>query len=225
MAAIAAPMAAQSFPPGDRWYQNPLGFSPLQLHTRNAFVVPAVAVALGLLLTDREPDLVRGFRPEVGLGQSWGYKYPHASVTQMAAGGEFQLRRWLAVGVEADAVFPRDDFNEATGFAVRPWARFYPVTRKGWRLYFESGGGLIRFDRHFPAPTDRDPRRGTRWNGLTKYGVGGAVRVGPTIELRIAARHVHVSNGNAEGEARNPSHDSNGIFVGLSWQPSGRPRS
>ncbi|RYU96682.1 hypothetical protein [Emticicia agri] len=38
----------------DEWYQNPLGFRPLNLHTSMAFFVPAVVVGASVLLTKKK---------------------------------------------------------------------------------------------------------------------------------------------------------------------------
>jgi hypothetical protein len=35
--------------------------------------------------------------------------------------------------------------------------------------------------------------------------------------LHFGAVHLHISNGNTKTPERNPSHDSNGLFAGSSW--------
>ena len=42
---------------GDNWYNNPLGFEPVKLHTSMGFIIPAVAVGAYLLLTKKDLDL------------------------------------------------------------------------------------------------------------------------------------------------------------------------
>ena len=102
-----------------------------------------------------------------------------------------------------------------SGFALRPFARFYPINKEKWRLYFESGGGLIYTLTEFPKPTDQDSRRGLKLNGITKYGIGSDINISKSTAIMFGIRHIHISNGNAKGEERNPSHDSNGFFLGL----------
>ena len=211
----AGPARAQ-FPEGDRWYQNPLGFKPLNLHTAQGFLVPALAVGVSLLLTEKDRGLTHRLSVHNETGLSWGYKYPRTRLAQNDTGISFRLRRFMSIGVELGAYWPNDDFNRTTGFAVRPFARFYPINNERWRLYFESGGGLIHLNHEFPNPTDRDPRRGTRWNGITKYGLGAEVDIGKSMAAAIGIKHTHVSNGNREGVERNPSHDSNGFLLGFS---------
>lgn len=121
----------------------------------------------------------------------------------------------MSVGIEFGAYFPRDNFNSTTGFAIRPFARFYPVNKKNWRLYFESGGGFIYLLDEFPQPTDRDLRLGTQWNGVTKYGIGSEFNISASASIMLGIRHLHISNGNTKGVERNPSHDSNGFFIGI----------
>lgn len=204
------------YPFGEKWYQNPLGFSPLNLHTSMAFFIPAVAVGASVLLTKKDPDLKNRLSIYNESGFSWGYKYPNTFIPQNNTGINFMLRKWLSIGTDFEAVFPRDNFNSTTGLAIRPFARFYPVNRSNWRLYFESGGGFIYLFDEFPKPTDRDARLGTHLNGITKYGVGSEITLSGKAAILFGIRHLHISNGNTSGVERNPSHDSNGFFVGFS---------
>jgi hypothetical protein len=202
--------------PGDHWYDNPLGFDPVKLHSSMGFIIPAVAVGTCLLLTKKDPDLKDKLSIYNETGLSWGYKYPHTFMPQNNTGINFQLRKFMSIGIEFDVYFPRDDFNKTTGFAIRPFARFYPVNKEKWRLYFESGGGFIYLLDEFPRPTDEDNRLGTQWNGTTKYGIGSEIAISKSAAILLGVRHLHISNGNTKGVERNPSHDSNGFFVGLS---------
>lgn len=201
---------------GDQWYSNPLGFEPVKLHTAMGFLLPAAAVGTCLLLTKNDTALSRRLSVFHESGYSWGYKYPFAGLSQHNTGVNLMLRRWLSVGADIDLYFARDQFNNVAGVGIRPFARFYPVNRSGWKLYFESGGGLIYFFEEFPQPTDQDGRLGTFLNGTTRYGIGTELRLAGSTFLLAGVRHVHVSNGNRKGVERNPSHDSNGFFVGCS---------
>lgn len=208
--------ANAQFPYGDQWYDNPLGFKPLELHTSMGFLIPAVAVGTCLLLTKKDPNLKDRLSIYNETGLSWGYKYPYTFMPQNNTGINFQLRKFMSIGIEWDIYLPRDEFNQTTGFAIRPFARFYPINKEKWRLYFESGGGFIYLLNEFPLPTDRDNRLGTQWNGTTKYGIGSEINVTKSMAILFGVRHLHISNGNTKGVERNPSHDSNGFFLGLS---------
>lgn len=204
------------FPYGDHWYSNPLGFKPLELHSSMGFILPAVSVGACLLLTKRDTSLHNRLSVYNETGLSWGYKYPYSFLPQNNTGINYQLRKFMSVGVEFDVYFPREDFNKTTGFAIRPFARFYPVNKSKWRLFFESGGGFIYLLDEYPQPTDQDNRLGTRWNGTTKYGLGSEINFDQENAILFGIRHVHISNGNKKGVERNPSHDSNGFFLGIS---------
>lgn len=203
---------------GDNWYNNPLGFEPVKLHTSMGFIIPAVAVGAYLLLTKEDLDLQNRLSVYNETGLSWGYKYPYTFMPQNNLGINFQLRKFISVGIEFDIYFPRDNFNKTTGFALRPFARFYPLNKEKWRLYFESGGGFIYLLNEFPEPTDQDNRLGTQWNGTTKYGIGSEINASESTAIIFGVRHLHISNGNTKGAERNPSHDSNGFFLGLSYR-------
>lgn len=204
------------YPYGDHWYTNPLGFKPLELHAGMGFLVPAVAVGTVMLLSKKDTSLHNRLSVYNETGLSWGYKYPHTFMPQNNTGINFMLRKYMSVGVEFDVYLPRDDFNKTTGFAIRPFARFYPVNKEKWRMYFESGGGFIYLVDQFPKPTDQDNRLGTNWNGTTKYGLGSEINFNKSNAIMFGVRHLHISNGNKKGAERNPSHDSNGFFVGIS---------
>lgn len=208
--------AKAQFPYGDHWYSNPLGFKPLELHSSMGFILPAVSVGACLLLTKRDTSLHNRLSVYNETGLSWGYKYPYSFLPHNNTGINYQLRKFMSVGVEFDVYFPRDDFNKTTGFAIRPFARFYPVNKSKWRLFFESGGGFIYLLDEYPQPTDRDNRLGTHWNGTTKYGLGSEINFDKENAILFGVRHVHISNGNKKGAERNPSHDSNGFFLGIS---------
>ncbi len=214
--------AAAGLAEKERWYENPLGFSPLNLHAFNGFLVPALAVGACLLLTKADPALADRFAFFSEGGVSWGYKYPRTTLYQGNAGVLYFARKWLSVGAELGLYVPHDEFNSTAGIAIRPFARFYPVNTASFRLYFESGAGVIAFFRKFPQPTGLDPRLGTNLNGNPRYGLGFEVNLGPRTALLFGALHVHVSNANLWGVGRNPSHDSNGFFVGLTYRPAGR---
>jgi len=183
------------------------------------FIIPAVAVGVCLLATKKDTTLSRRLSFYNEVGPSWGYKYPYTVMIQNSTGINYQLRKFMSVGVELDLCFPRDEFNSPTGIAIRPFARFYLVNRKPWRLYFESGGGFIYFTTEFPQPTDQDERLGTTVNGFTKYGLGSEINFSKSWAFLFGVRHIHVSNGNTKGVERNPSHDSNGFFLGIGYTP------
>ena len=204
------------YPYQDKWYQNPLGFRPLNLHTSMAFFVPAIVVGASVLLSQKDPNLKDRLSVYNESGFSWGYKYPNTFNPQNNTGINFMLRKWLSIGADFEVVFPRDKFNHTTGLAIKPFARFYAVNQTGWRLYFESGGGLIYLFDEFPTANDHDTRLGTYLNGITKYGLGSEISIADKAYLLVGIRHLHISNGNTSGVERNPSHDSNGFFIGFS---------
>jgi hypothetical protein len=209
--------ARAQFPYGDKWYQNPLGFKPLSLHTGMGFIVPALITGTALIIAKKDSSLQNRLSIYSEMGITLGYKYPYTTVIQNNTGVNLMMRKWLSIGAEFSTTLPLDDYNSTIGFSIRPFARFYAVNKPGWQLWFESGGGLICFTDNFPKPTVEDGRMGTPFNGTTKYGIGASVRLYDKVHLLLGARHLHISNGNSKGVDRNPSHDSNGAFAGITW--------
>lgn len=218
LALLAFGQTKAQYPYGDKWYQNPLGFKPLNLHTSMGFIVPAVATGVCLLLTEKNPNLKEKLSIYSELSPSWGYKYPYTFIPQVNTGLNYQLRKFLSIGVEFGILFPTDNFNQTVGIDIKPFARFYPVNNEKWKIYFESGGGFVYLINEFPQPTDRDNRLGLKLNGITKYCIGAEFNVSQKTAILLGVRHLHISNGDSKGVERNPSHDSNGFFIGLNYK-------
>lgn len=217
-------VSAQSigtFPPFTKWYQNPLGVSPISLHTANGILYPAIAAAGILLFTKKNPELTKRITLFNELGVSYGYYGSHTTMTQNNTGVLYSLRKYLSVGFEATVYHAKDSTNNTLGIGGRPFFRFYPIHTERFKLYFESGAGIIFFSNEFPRPTNflDDHRTGTHWNGTPKYGLGAEVYITPSLGINAGLRHVHISNGNHPSYERNPGHDSNGFFIGILVRP------
>jgi opacity protein-like surface antigen len=61
-------------------------------------------------------------------------------------------------------------------------------------------------------------RVGTKFNLTSKYGAGIEFDMNKKFSLQSVIRHFHLSNGNIKGIERNPSHDSNGLFIGVIYK-------
>jgi len=222
--AVCFPTTGQglTFPPFTRWYQNPLGFEPVKLHTANGLIIPAGIALIGVILTQKDTSLLHRISVVGEGGTSWGYYPPYTTMYQANGGLLFHARRWLSIGVEANVYHPDDAFNNSWGIGLRPFFRFYPVNQTRFRLYIDSGAGLLLFNKPFPQPTTgygafSEPRTGTRLNGSPKYGLGVELNLNEHTAIMAGVRHVHISNGNHPGQERNPGHDSNGFYVGFSY--------
>ena len=210
------------YPPFTKWYQNPLGFKPLNLHTANGIIIPAVAATVCLLLTKKDPAIVNKFSYFNENGFSYGYIPPYTTIYQNNTGMLFHARRWLAIGAELTVYGAWDNINNTWGIGIRPFVRFYPVHGDQFRLYFESGAGIIAFQQEFPKPSGffGDYRSGTHFNGSPKYGIGAEVSLNKSFSIQFGIRHLHISNGNIWGSDQNPGHDSNGFCLGFLYCPN-----
>ena len=200
---------------------NPLGFSPLNLHLgRGAMYVSALTgVAYFLNKKNKEVEDKRlSFYLENGT--MWGYRHPATVIPETNLGFNFKVLKWLSYGADMGVYFPKDEFNQSSGFSMlRIFNRFYFRDTDKFRLWFESGVGVVYFTKIFPVATDRSDRFGTYWNGVVKYGLCAEFNINPALSVLIGARHLHFSNADIKGRQRNPSSDSHGFFVGVSYQP------
>lgn len=210
-----------SLPPFTKWYQNPLGVSPIALHTGNGIFLPAIAAAAILILTKRDETLQNRLSYYEDLGISYGYYGSKTTVYANHAGLLFQLRGYMTLGGEFSTFYLYDDKNNTWGLGLRPFVRFYPVHKEYFKLFFQSGAGLVLFADTYPKPSGffGDNREGTKLNGSPKYGIGTEFRIDGCFHGQIGLWHVHFSNGDHPGFDRNPGHDSNGFSIGLIYKP------
>jgi opacity protein-like surface antigen len=94
------------------------------------------------------------------------------------------------------------------------------VYKDNFKLFFQSGAGLILFADNYPKPSGffGDNREGTKLNGSPKYGFGTEFNLSKQFSAQAGFWHVHFSNGDNPSYERNPGHDSNGFSVGLVYK-------
>lgn len=207
------------FPPFTEWYQNPLGVSPISLHTGNGIIIPAIAATAVLIFTDYDSTLSEKLTLYNNFGATYGYYASETSVYQNNIGFHYKLRSYMSVGADFSTVKVSDDVNNTYGFGIRPYVRFYPYSCETIDVFFQSGAGLTYFLDNFPKPSGffGDNREGTQLNGSPMYGAGCDIRLSNKYKLNLGLWHVHFSNGDHPGYERNPGHDSNGFTIGISY--------
>jgi hypothetical protein len=210
------------YPPFTKWYQNPLGFKPVNLHTANGIIIPAVAATAILLLTKNDKSIANRFSYYDDIGVSYGFYASKTTVYQNNIGLLYQARKFMSLGAEFSTVHVTDDMNKTWGFGLRPFVRFYPVHKDNFKIFFQSGAGLILFADNYPKPSGffGDNREGTKLNGSPKYGIGTEFKLTKQLSGQAGLWHIHFSNGNHPSYDRNPGHDSNGFSVGLIYKPN-----
>ena len=209
------------YPPYTKWYQDPLGLKPLQLSTAFGFVWSSTSIAACLVFTKNDSAFQKKFKIYADQGMSFGYKYPFTLVAETDAGMMYDIRKWMAVGLEWNVFHFKDKIDDTYCFGLRPSARFHTYGEK-IKIFFEYGAGVSYSLKIFPLTgigKGADTARiGTKFNLTSKYCVGLEFPINKKISTQCGARHFHLSNGNIKGIGRNPSHDSNGFFVGLFYK-------
>jgi len=218
--------SAGSLPPFTKWYQNPLGVSPISLHTGNGIYLPALAATAIIIFTKRDTTLRNRISFYGDLGASFGYYASKTTVYQNNIGLLYKIRKYMSLGAEFSTVHVTDDKNNTWGVGLRPFVRFYLIRRNNFRLFFQSGAGLILFADNYPKPSGffGDNREGTRLNGSPKYGLGTEFKINNQLSGQVGLWHIHFSNGNNPSYERNPGHDSNGFSLGIICRPSKEAR-
>lgn len=198
----------------EKWYQNPLP----PLTGGIGFGMVGAGVITHLLLAKRAKNdttfyLDAHTMQDAGHYQS--YDGDHTSVYMGNFSVIYKMRKWMSLGGQFNAMHFRDYYNNTWGFGLRPFVRWYPIQRKGWKLYFEYGAGVMYTIRPFPGG-------GTRFNFTPNYSLGNEWAFDDKFSLQFGYRHVHVSNAYLFGDNKNPAHDSNGFFVGFKFRYSKR---
>lgn len=208
-----------AYPPFTKWYQDPLGLKPLQLSAAMGFAWSSAAIAACLVFSKNDTSFLKKRSAYYETGFSISYKRPYTIVYQNDIGMMYGIRKWMSVGLSFNTFHFKDKINNTWGLGLRPFARWYPYNRKKARLYFEYGAGISYSLNRFPLTGtgwEADTARtGTRFNLTSKYGFGAIINCTKRLSLQFALRHFHLSNGNTAGIKRNPSHDSNGFFLGF----------
>lgn len=216
------------FPFHTKWYQDPLGFRPVELSSAMGFIWGSAAVTACLILTKKDTLLQKKIFLYEDAGAYFGYKPPYTSAFQNNTGVLYTLRPWMSVGAEFSVMHFSDNINNTNGFGVRPFARWYFARTKRIKFFFDYGAGISYSIDRFPLTgTGIKPdtaRTGTRFNFITRYGAGAEWRLSNKINLQVGARHTHLSNGNIRGIGRNPSFDGNGAFIGMLYKIFDTPR-
>ena len=214
------------YPPFTKWYQDPLGLKPLELSSAYGFVWGSTAIAACLIFTKKDSAFQKKFSVYQEAGFGFGYKPSYTNVFQNDFGIMYRLRKWMSIGFGWNSFHFKDKTNDTWSFGVRPFARWYPISGKKASLFFEYGAGLSYSLNRFPLTGTGlevdTSRSGTQFNFTSKYGIGVEFHFNKKLSMQAGIRHFHLSNGNLAGIQRNPSHDSNGFFLGFLYSPKSK---
>ncbi len=200
---------------------NPLGFSPLVLHFGRGAGYLAILTGAAYFINKKNKEIEdKRLSLYLESGTMWSYEYPNTLIPETNLGVNYKVLKWLSYGADMGIYHPRDEFNQSTGLSMlRIFQRFYFRDTDKFRLWFESGVGVVYFTKIFPVATDRTDKFGTNWNGVVKYGAAAEYNINPSLSVLLGVRHLHFSNADIRGRFRNPSSDSHGIFLGVNYNP------
>jgi hypothetical protein len=100
-----------SLPPFTKWYQNPLGVSPIALHASNGIYLPAIAAVAILVFTKRDSSILNRLSFYDNIGISYGYYASKTTVYQNNIGLLFQVRKYMSLGAEFTNYYVNDNVN------------------------------------------------------------------------------------------------------------------
>lgn len=198
----------------EKWYHNPIP----PLSGGSGFIAGATAVTACLVFL-KSPKRDTTYTQQIHFfqdnGYYNGYNSPFTSVFLNNTGALFRVRKWMSLGLVLHAYHFRDSINNTWGLGGKPFARWYLLQKPKWKLFFEYGAGIV-------WSLDEFPDGGTHFNFTPTYGLGTEWRFDDRFNLQFGLRHLHISNAYLFGEDRNPSHDSNGFFIGFKYKLSNK---
>ena len=211
------------YPPFTKWHQDPLGLKPVKLSTAFGFVWASATTAACLIFTKNDSLFRKKISAYSENGYTLSYKPPYTRVLQSDVGFIYEVRRWMSLGLGWNTFHFIDQVNDTWTFGIMPFTRWHIYKSKKTAFFFQYGAGISYSQNRFPLTgtgweTDTG-RVGTKFNLMSKYGVGAEFHLTKTISLQASVKHFHLSNGNIAGILRNPSHDSNGFFFGIIYKP------
>lgn len=192
-------------------WDNPLGFSPLDLSGKLGVLWGTLAATTSLLIPNGSPKSQRPPRDQFYFtSRAEWYQSTHEDDTDVWSGrlgGGAYARRWLSVGGELHATGVRDSRIRTVGSGGLVLARFHFIQTKPVSVFFEQGIGMILFKQAFPPG-------GSKANFTPVYGLGVLLHFYDEVYSYVGVRHLHISNAGQFGEG-NPGFDSNGISLGF----------
>jgi len=212
------------YPPFTKWYQDPLGLKPLQLSTAMGFAWGSVAVASCFIFTKNDSAFKKKISAYWESGYGFGYKSPYTNVFLNDIGIMYKVREWMSAGLGLNSFHFKDRVNNTWAMGMMPFARWYIYKSRKAEIFFQYGAGVSYSLKRFPLTgtnweTDT-ARTGTKFNLMSKYGCGVEFHITKKLSFQTTLKHFHLSNGNIKGIQRNPSHDSNGLFVAIIYNPN-----
>lgn len=213
---------SELYPPFTKWYQDPMGLKPLRLSTAVGVAWASAAITASLVLTKKDSLFQKRITLYNENGYSFGYKFPYTTVLNTEFGLMYSVRKWMVIGLGCDLLHFNDKINHTSAIGIMPFSRWYPFVIQKTKLFFQYGGGMSYCFERFPLTgtgwAADTARVGTKFNLMSKYGLGIEFQINKRLSLETSVRHFHLSNGNIKGIQRNPSHDSNGIFAGIVYK-------
>jgi hypothetical protein len=206
---------SQSYPPFTKWYQNPLGLKPIELHTSNAILIPGIAVGIIKLFDHYKRSSESTDWIGVQIGNTRNYFMEPYNASHFAFSVQFQIAKKIHFGIENN--YSLIASQEAFGGGIRPYFLFDFYRNNKFAVSFYSGAGLIFFNQNYPekAIYFDEIKEGTRLNGSPKYGLRIDTKIFKHAHFGLEIAHAHFSNGNTLGPERNPGYDGNGLFIHL----------
>ena len=200
---------------------NPLGFDPLNLHVGRGAMYVSLLTGAAYFINKKNKEVEdKRLSFYFESGTMWSYEFPYTLIPETNLGVNYKVLKWLGYGADVGIYNPRDEFNRSTGFSMlRIFNRFYFRDTNKFRLWLESGVGLVYFTKIFPVADPSDSDVGTNWNGVVKYGLAAEYNINQCMSVLLGVRHLHFSNAEVFGKDRNPSSDSHGIFLGVNYNP------
>lgn len=137
---------------------------------------------------------------------------PDHRLAGATVGGLYRARAGSWIGIETAGLRVLRDRDDGTAGALSLVARQDLVWGRRWRVSALAAFGAI-------FATERLPAGGTRTNYIEQLGLGMGWSAAPAGALSLDLVLLHVSNGDRQGDSRNPGLDAVAVRLGWEWRP------
>jgi len=138
-----------SLPPFTKWYQNPLGISPIALHTGNGLYIPLIVATGILIFTKCNDKLDNRISLYSDIGYTKGYYGSFSNLMHQNTGINYLLRNYLSAGVELSQVYIWDNENNTYGVGIRLLLDFILSIKKISNYTFKAVRDFNTFSMNF----------------------------------------------------------------------------
>lgn len=179
--------------------------------------LPTLATLVGVVTTagaadtDAPPSFPKGtVAADIAFNYVVGFDKDNTSIF----GPEIGVRKFvfddIAVGISAAAHLAASDEDDVFAGSLSATGRHHLIDWQSGTFFIDGSVGVFE-------GADDIPSDGTRFNFMSRAGIGVTLRLNERLHFVGGGRYWHLSNAQFEGASKNPKIDGIELHTGLLW--------